>query len=392
MSNKKIHYAWWIMVGCMALLIATTGMVVNTIGVFMAPVSEALHVGIGAMVLFMTTINIGQIICMPFAGKIMSKFDTRKVLSIAILGICLSLASLSQATSIVFFYICGIIIGLCGAITMQVSAPVLVNNWFKQKSGTALGIIMASAGLGGAIFSPILTQLIIDIGWRPTYIILAAAIALITLPFTIFVLHGKPSEKGLRAYGEEAGAGSDAKSAAELPGIPFGQAIKSASFYLVCIFAGLFALLSGMYVNLVVFGASVGYPPLASASVLSVAMIGMLIGKLSLGIVNDRFGAVTTVVFANICGLIAVACLLNAGINIGVFMAGSFLYGFAFAQAIVAAPLLVRNIFGPKDYTLIYPYVAMATSMFGAVSSPIYGFIYDATKKLNKIEYQEVNF
>ena len=78
-----------------------------------------------------------------------------------------------------------------------------MNNWFKAKVGTSLGIAMAFMGVGGAIFAQITGVLIESIGWRSTYIVLGVIVAILILPFSIFVIRSKPEQLNMTAYGAD---------------------------------------------------------------------------------------------------------------------------------------------------------------------------------------------
>ena len=64
----------------------------------------------------------------------------------------------------------------------------MVTNWFVEKRGIAMSVTMAGIGLGGTIFSPIVTNLLQNYGWRHTYLIMAGIILVVALPVALFVL------------------------------------------------------------------------------------------------------------------------------------------------------------------------------------------------------------
>ena len=60
---------------------------------------------------------------------------------------------------------------------------------------------MSFSGIGGAILSPIFTLLIEAMGWREAYLIAAVIMAVLVLPWTLFVFKLHPEDIGWKPYG-----------------------------------------------------------------------------------------------------------------------------------------------------------------------------------------------
>lgn len=66
-----------------------------------------------------------------------------------------------------------------------------------------MSIAMAGIGVGGTIFSPIVTMLLGKYGWRHTYQIMALIVLVIALPAAFFILRKRPEDMGLKPYGSD---------------------------------------------------------------------------------------------------------------------------------------------------------------------------------------------
>ena len=75
-------------------------------------------------------------------------------------------------------------------------------NWFTAKRGLAISIALSGSGFGGAILSPIVSSLIVSVGWRSAFLVLAAVCMVAALPITAYSFRTKPSEIGLKPLGE----------------------------------------------------------------------------------------------------------------------------------------------------------------------------------------------
>ena len=87
-----------------------------------------------------------------------------------------------------------------------------------------------------------------------------------------------------------------------------------------------------------------------------------------------------------ICGSLGLA-IRNALEMIGVLLvwfgtsseimlyAGSAVYGFFFASCVVLVPIVVRQIFGTREYTDIYSRISLFVNLLGGLGSTIWAFI-----------------
>ena len=66
-----------------------------------------------------------------------------------------------------------------------------------------MSIAMAGIGVGGTIFSPIITTLLEYYGWRHTYQIMALIILVLAFPAAFFLLRKSPQDMGLLPYGSQ---------------------------------------------------------------------------------------------------------------------------------------------------------------------------------------------
>ena len=67
---------------------------------------------------------------------------------------------------------------------------------------------LSGSGFGGAIFSPAVSSLIAAVGWRASFMVLAAVCFIIAFPITVAVFYSRPADKGLEPYGAAEAAGA----------------------------------------------------------------------------------------------------------------------------------------------------------------------------------------
>lgn len=110
-KQGKIHYAWWIMVASAAIYAASVGIIVSCAGLLYRAVAEDLNVGVSEISLYTSLMYLTVTILLPFAGKVLNKFDIRYILTIAGIINALAFGLMGTYNSVIPFYISGIALG-----------------------------------------------------------------------------------------------------------------------------------------------------------------------------------------------------------------------------------------------------------------------------------------
>ena len=380
-KQGKIHYAWWILVASAAIYAASVGIIVSCAPILYRAVAEDLNVGVSEISLYTSLMYLTITILLPFAGKILNKFDIRYVLTIAGIINALAFGLMGTYNSVFPYYISGIALGIGSTFLIYGSIPLIMNNWFKAKVGTSLGIAMAFMGIGGAIFAQVTGVLIESIGWRSTYIVLGVIVAILILPFSIFVIRSKPEQLNMTAYGADE-VDDNAPNVQKKPetGVLKGAAMKSPAFYLVMLFTGLFGLASTVSFHVPNFVQSIGFTATMAATGVTCVTIGQTVGKFLLGAINDKFG-IKAALFVGIGGgmIGVVTLLISDSFGIGMLYAGALLFGIGFSGSTLLPPVVIREVFGGRDYASIYTTIISASTLGVAVGTTLFSYLYDST-------------
>ena len=237
--KKSSARAWVTAVSVAVILFAVSGIVANTISLFMAQFSTVYSetATMAQLAFYFTCMTGTMAICQPIARKLFAKFDTRIVVSIAVLLAAAGFGAISFYTSYVGWLVSGIVIGFGFSFITYLLGPILINNWFKKKAGTILGFVLACSNLGGAVFGTVVGKMIASMGWQPAMQVCAVIAAVVGVLFAVFGLRYKPNpEKGECAYGEEEGAVESAQTVQrELKGFTFGESLRTPWFWMIAI-------------------------------------------------------------------------------------------------------------------------------------------------------------
>lgn len=380
-KQGKFHYAWWIMIASAAIYAASVGIIVSCAPILYRAVAQDLNVGVSEISLYTSIMYIVVTILLPFAGKILNRFDIRYILTIAGVINAVAFGLMGTYNSVIPFYISGVALGIGSTFLIYGSIPLIMNNWFKAKAGTSLGFAMAFMGVGGAIFAQVTGVLIESIGWRQTYMALGVIVALLILPFTIFVIRSKPEQLNMKAYGEnEVDVENTKVDKKPETGVEKRTALKSPAFYLVLLFTGLFGLASTVSFHVPNFVESIGFTAAMAATGVTCVTIGQTGGKFMLGAINDKFG-VKSALFVGIGGgmIGVIALMISDSFGIGMLYLGALLFGIGFSGSTLLPPVVIREVFGGRDYASIYTTIMSASTLGVAVGTTLFSYLYDAS-------------
>lgn len=312
----------------------------------------------------------------PAAGRLLGCGSLRIVLSAGALLQIAGLGLMAFYHSLPLFYVSGILTGIGGAITMFLATPILINAWFAQRTGFAMGVSLAFTGVGAAIFSPIAALCAERLGWRAAALILAGCAAVIVLPCTIFLV-GRPQQMGMLPYGVRQDAAGTADP--EPQGLTRREALTAPAFYLAVLFSLALSAPSCLTTLLPTFASmELGA---ASAAALGVSCINLanIACKFLLGWPNDRFGLKISILFGLFFLSTGLLGMIGSIAHPERLIPACLIFGLGFGLYNVETPLLVRHLFGGEHYGDIWAVVMMVTSLVSAFVVPIMNLIYDRT-------------
>lgn len=364
------------MVGCCILQGCALGCLMNSGGIFFVPVCDDLGFDRGAFSLYLTFYFIATTFTYPFVAKFLPKWNFRAFLSGCVIVLGVTWALMGSFSELWQFYVAGVVLGIAGALVFVVASTVLIENWFADKRGTALGIAMCGSGIGGFVFPIIGNMMLETIGWRMTYVAFAVIMCVMILPWSLFVFRLHPEELGLKPYGAEKmaeKAGAEEKTS----GIPAKKAIFTLAFVCIFLYAGIEALFSGYNNHLPGFAESLGYSAAFGAGILSLAQLGYSVATLVMGWVTDRIGvAASTYITLGITALSLVGfCLFQSEVPL---MVAAFVFGMNSVIITISVPTLISEIFGKKCFAQILSYSRMS-GIIGCFGAAAVGACYDMT-------------
>ena len=357
-------------------------MVFNTWSVYVVPVCDSLGASTGSFASYVSIVYLFSAIAAPFAGSLVQKYDVRIVYTIAV-GMCAAgMGACSFYTEVWQFYVSGAIEGAGVVVIVSLMAPVLVTRWYNKHTGLIMGLCAAMMGAGGAVWSMVAGVLLRDYGWQTGYFVFGV-IAAIPMLLTVFCVRSNPSDVGLHHYGAVESAAS-----VDLPqeGISSKDAFRMPAFYLLALTIGLTngAAMVGNYLAKYVYHLADIGTLLAPASevIIMASIIAMCVqvsqaSKVGLGFIADR-SSTMAFILAYGCSLTGILlCWQGAGISTGFVYGGAVLIGVLYGTTNSLGPSVTRNLFGSRDYSIIYSRIAVVVNLIPVAFIPFFAFLAD---------------
>ena len=380
------------------ILVVATGLLVcfgpaaltfNTWAIFVVPVCESLDVPTGAFTSYASLIFLFSATAAPFAGNLVQKHDVRIVFTAAA-GLCAGgILACSFYTEVWQFYVSGAIEGVGVVVLVSLVAPTLISRWFHVHTGVLMGSCAAMMGVGGAVWSMLGGVLLVNFDWRACYLAFGIIAAVTSMPATLFFIRSYPSDVGLEPYGTPPVVAADSGEDAMQQGVSAQDAFRMPSFYLLMITIALVngTAQMGNYLSKYIYHLSdIGALALPAAEVIMMAsvialclQVSQACAKVGLGFVVDRTIKISLIISCA-CGFAGVMCAWQ-GVALAptVSYLGAVLFGVFFGTTNVLGPSITRQLFGPREYTVIYSRIAILVNLLPAGFIPLYAFLADTS-------------
>ena len=105
-----------------------------------------------------------------------------------------AMVGVALSPSLLCFFVAWIAAGVAMGAVLYQPAFAALTRWYGSRHVSALTILTLVAGLASTVFAPLTAAMADHLDWRSTYLVLAAALAAITIPptFTACANHGLP--------------------------------------------------------------------------------------------------------------------------------------------------------------------------------------------------------
>ena len=202
-------------------------------------------------------------------GRWLDRFGPRVVMTVGSAVAVPAVVGIATARTFAVFLVAWLLAGVGMAGTLYPPAFAALTRWWGDRRVTALTGLTLAAGLTSTIFGPLTAALLGALGWRATYLVLAAVLAVVTVPGHLWGLRGPWPAPDPPAHPAHADPGRAARSR---PFVLLSVALTGGAFTVYAVLVG--------QVPLVI---ERGMSTTAAAWTLGLGGVGQVLGRLSYG-------------------------------------------------------------------------------------------------------------
>lgn len=384
-TKRRFSYKWVVMVACFLMVFTGLGFCSSTKSLFLKSITTALGIprslfSVSDSVRYITTSVLNL-----FFGALVIKLGAKKMIGMGFLSLMTFCLIYSFADNIYLFYLGGFFLGLGLSWCTTTMVGYVVGQWFTEKRGTIMGIVLAANGLGAAVATQILSPLIHDtsvaggFGYRNAYRLVAVILAAVLVLVLIF-FREKP--KGAEMSAEVPSRHKKKPARARTwEGMEFSQSLRKAWFIPValCVFftgACLQAVSNVATAHLEDVGMDLSF----IATVVSLHSLALTVAKIAAGASFDKFGLRITLLVSHAIAAVSILCL--ALVNAESYALASFYeiaISFALPLETILLPLIAADLFGEKSYAKMMGLLVSINTAGFALGAPITNWVCDVT-------------
>lgn len=347
MSQQRKFFPGWLVVASGFVIMATCYTIfVNCMSLFQPPIVSDLGVSLAQYNISNAISTVVSVIGSLVIGHVADKVSGRILGSLTVIATSAVLVGMSFVGELWQVYVLFAVSGCFAVASTRLLISLVTANWFTAKRGLAISIALSGSGFGGAILSPIVSSLIVSVGWRSTFLVLAAVCIVAALPITAYSFRTKPSEIGLKPLGENPGdpsvstAGDKDEHTAPEVNVGWSRIKKSPAFWLL--------------------------------------VVAFLFMGLVNGAIYDRFGLRFGNVLGSVACIVACVALCFPTTDLGPIVA-AVSFGIGTCMGTITPTIAASKQFGMADLGKVTGTITSLEMVGGTVGAIVSGALFDAT-------------
>lgn len=347
MSQQRKFFPGWLVVASGFVIMATCYTIfVNCMSLFQPLIVSDLGVSLAQYNISNAISTVVSVIGSLVIGHVADKVSGRILGSLTVIATSAVLVGMSFVGELWQVYVLFAFSGCFAVASTRLLISLVTASWFTAKRGLAISIALSGSGFGGAILSPIVSSLIVSVGWRSTFLVLAAVCIVAALPITAYSFRTKPSEIGLKSLGENPGdpsvstAGDKDEHTAPEVNVGWSRIKKSPAFWLL--------------------------------------VVAFLFMGLVSGAIYDRFGLRFGNVLGSVACIVACVALCFPTTDLGPIVA-AVSFGIGTCMGTITPTIAASKQFGMADLGKVTGTITSLEMIGGTVGAIVSGVLFDAT-------------
>lgn len=346
-----------------------------TQSLFLGPVTREFGWGRAEFLLGFTILMVMGVFTGPMIGSLVHRIGARPLVITGLVGHCLSYLLLAaNPGSLILWYLTFAVLAVSAAGTLPVTFTHVVNSWFSDHRGKAIGVMMAGTGLTAFIAPPLVEAAIETHGWRSGYAYLGIAAAALSLPIAVLFLRDKPMPASATA--------DDSEAATRAPawGVDRPEAIRNYRFWAIgCALTLVPLAIVGLVPNFLPILTDAGFSRELAASIMASLGVAVIAGRLTAGFLVDRYWAPIVGAGFFLLPAIAIGIILIFPLVPATAIMASLALGLALGAELDLLAYTTGRYFGTLHFGRVFGGIYIFFAVASGIAPAVYGAVFDST-------------
>ena len=391
-KTRNLYYGWWLSGLAGLLMVLTSVPVFHAMTVWAVAMEAQFGWNRTQLGLALTFTRVEGGLMGPVEGYLVDRFGARRMVTIGLVVMAGGFVFFAGVQNLWMFYGAFVVLSMGQGLGGWIPLMTLLNNWFRRRVGTSMGISMMGMGAGALVVVPLIAFAIDPehnrLGWRETAIVLAGVslAGAVILPRFIF---NRPQDKGLLPDGDRP-PDEATLSAAQSPeptdktlsvgeevGFTVRQALKTQGFWCISLGHGMGSMvILAIMAHLGLLMKDLGYSVQDTAWLVSVYTAISIVFQLAGGYIGDRVPKNVALFFFTSLQAGAVV-LLAVSSSLSVLYAFAVLFGIGFGGRTPLTTAIRGEYFGRASFGKILGVSTVPMNILLLLAGPMTGYMRD---------------
>ncbi|SCH87593.1 conjugated bile salt MFS transporter [Romboutsia sp. 1001713B170207_170306_H8] len=385
-KKNSFFYGWLIVVGCILIQAVPYSLAANIQPAFTNYVTSGEGFTYTQFSLIFTIGTVVSALCSPFIGKLYSnpKINIKLLYALGVILVGGAFSAMSLAGGNIFaYYALSIFVQIGSAIISAIGVPTLINSWFTENKGIAMGLAFSGGGLGNMVLQQFAGKWLSNpkIGYKGAYLRFGLLAIIVALPVALFIMRFPKSKAELEMNKSKKSKNDSNSKQNSNWGYTFAEVSKIKYFWIFAtsfIFVGLYV--GGMALQFIPYLQSLEQKQiftLGSALVASLFGLFSIFGNLCGGFLFDKLGIIKSLVLAGLLVICCGLCLIFVGQINALGFVFSVCLGISMFSYIIGPSYMTGALFGNKEFGTILGIVQIFFAAGFGTGSTLFGLIVD---------------
>ena len=340
------------------------------------------------------TASIAQTLCGMLMGFLapavafsIQKYGPKKTLIFGFITTLPALLLMGTVMSQIWLWtlLWGIVVPIGLAFGGGVTLQTILVYWFNFKRGTAMGIVMTGAAVGGFAAQPFYSWLMAHTNsWRSGWLV-GAVFIVVGMICSLFVVD-KPEDVGqypdglspdkVKAAAEQNTGKTKIHKAADMWGVKEAFKTWTLRFYVI-LSAAYFMAISFIATHGILDFMDRGFSEMNAPLIFSMVLIGSAVIRFPIGMLGDKIEP-RRIINASFGIMMIMLFLIWKNQSIEMIMVAGFVFGACYGTDLIMFPTMLGNYYGPDAFAGINGVMGPLIAVFGGIMPVAAGYIFES--------------